>query len=252
MSDERSTGSPAEGALQFDRAEHTQETAGLSCAMCGTPLLHQYYDANGKHLCEVCRHKVDEVLATRPGAVGFLKALIGGLGGAVVGAGVYYAVLAITNYELSIIAILVGWLVGNGVRWGAQGKGGWAYQTLAVFLTYMAIVSTYIPMIIKGIQEHSEQGTAAAAPADPAAKPASNGPGGAAPLKAVEARPTPSVGQFLLAAVFLLGIAAAAPFLAGFENILGLVIIGIGVWQAWKINRRPTVEIFGPYEVGRS
>src|SRR4051794_32113703 len=149
MSDERSIGSPAEGTLQFDRAEHTQEATGLSCAMCSTPLLHQYYDANGKHVCEVCRHKVDAVLAARPGAAGFFKALAGGLGGAVLGAGVYYAVLAITNYELSIIAILVGWLVGNGVRWGTRGKGGRAYQALAVFLTYMAIVSTYIPMIVK-------------------------------------------------------------------------------------------------------
>jgi hypothetical protein len=252
MSDERSTGSPAEGALQFDRAEHTQEAAGLSCAMCGTPLLHQYYDANGKHVCEVCRHKVEAVLAARPGAAGFFKALIGGLGGAAVGAGVYYAVLAITHYELSIIAILVGWLVGNGVRWGAQGKGGWAYQTLAVFLTYMAIVSTYIPMIIKGIQEGAEQTTTAAAPVDPTAKPASNGSGGATPLKAVEARPTPSAGQLFLTAVLLLGFAAMAPFLGGFQNILGIVIIGIGVWQAWKINRRPTLDISGPYEVGRS
>src|SRR6185295_11581589 len=130
-------------------------------------------------------------------------------------------------------------------RWGAQGKGGWVYQSLAVFLTYMAIVSTYIPMLVKGIQEHSEETTAAAAPAAPAAKPAAGGPGEATPLKTVEVRPTPSVGQFLLAGVFLLGIAAAAPFLAGFENILGIVIIGIGVWQAWKINRRPTLEVFG-------
>src|SRR5262245_22977186 len=96
MSDERSTDPSAEGALQFDRAEHTQETVGLSCALCGTPLLHQYYDANGKHLCEVCRHKVEAVFAARPGAKGFFKALMAGLGGAAVGAGIYYAVLAIT------------------------------------------------------------------------------------------------------------------------------------------------------------
>jgi hypothetical protein len=251
MSDERSTGSPAEGALQFDRAEHTQEAAGLSCAMCGTPLLHQYYDANGKHLCEVCRHKVEAVLAARPGAVGFFKALIGGLGGAAVGAGVYYAVLAITNYELSIIAILVGWLVGNGVRWGAQGKGGWAYQTLAVVLTYMAIVSTYIPMMIKGFEESSEKDRpAATAPAEPAAAQAS-AVGATSPSPA-GARPARSVGRSFLGILLLLGIAAIVPFLGGFRNILGIVIIGIGVWQAWKINRRPTIEIFGPYEVGRS
>jgi len=42
-----------------------------------------------------------------------------------------------------------------------------------------------------------------------------------------------------------------APFLAGFENILGLVIIGFALFQAWKMNRRAPLAISGPYAVGR-
>ena len=39
----------------------------------------------------------------------------------------------------------------------------------------------------------------------------------------------------------------ALPFLGGFANILGLVIIGIGVYEAWKINRRVPLVIAGPF-----
>ena len=29
----------------------------------------------------------------------------------------------------------------------------------------------------------------------------------------------------------------------------GLIIIGIGVYEAWKINRRPQMKLTGPYRV---
>ena len=41
----------------------------------------------------------------------------------------------------------------------------------------------------------------------------------------------------------------AAPFLAGFENIIGLLIIAIGLYEAWKLNQRLVVNITGPFEV---
>ncbi|MFY9823467.1 MAG: hypothetical protein WAM82_18950 [Thermoanaerobaculia bacterium] len=246
MSEEPSTNSPAEGALQFDRAEPTDATTEWSCAMCSRPLVNQYYDINGKSLCDDCRLRVETTLKTRPGAAGFLKALAAGIGAALLGSAIYYGVRAVSGYELSLIAILVGWLVGKAVRWGAQGKGGWAYQTLAVFLTYMSIVSSYVPLIIKSFEERAAKSHAVTAPADATgtAKPA---------VAAAQAQPPASplgkVGRFLLALIFLLGFAAAIPFLAGAKNIIGIVIIAIGVWEAWKLNRAPALNITGPYEI---
>jgi hypothetical protein len=52
--------------------------------------------------------------------------------------------------------------------------------------------------------------------------------------------------------VVLLALAAAAPFLAGFENVIGLVIIGFALYQAWQMNRRVPMTINGPYAVGRA
>ena len=38
-----------------------------------------------------------------------------------------------------------------------------------------------------------------------------------------------------------------APFLGGFENIIGIIIIGIGLYEAWKLNRRVELTISGPH-----
>ena len=59
-------------------------------------------------------------------------------------------------------------------------------------------------------------------------------------------------GTIALGLVALVAIAVVAPFLAGFENILGLVIIGFALFQAWKMNRRVPLAISGPYAVGRA
>jgi hypothetical protein len=116
-------------------------------------------------------------------------------------------VLALSGYEIGIIAIAVGWLVGKGVRWGSGGRGGPLYQALAIGLTYLAIVATYIGMALKGFS------------ADEASPPI----------------------------LIILIVGLALPFLAGFQNIIGLVIIGIGLYEAWKINRRVPLAISGPF-----
>lgn len=50
-----------------------------------------------------------------------------------------------------------------------------------------------------------------------------------------------------LALLFLLS--AAAPILAGFENFMGWIIIGIALYEAWKLNRRPPLLLRGPLPV---
>lgn len=42
----------------------------------------------------------------------------------------------------------------------------------------------------------------------------------------------------------------AAPFLAGASNIIGLIIIGFGLWEAWRYARVPPLDIAGPFELG--
>jgi hypothetical protein len=251
--------------LQLERADFAQaDPEGHVCRVCSTPLHDHYYEINGQATCERCRYEVEKSFQTRGGAGGFLKALALGLGGGLIGAGVYYAVLTLAHLEVGLISILVGWLVGKGVHKGSRGKGGWVYQTLAVGITYLCIVSTYIPMIIQGFREIEPKGKpAASAPAQAGSASSSASPdakavpvqtGAAASTKSTggdgEEEDAPGAGDVVLAFGALLLIAAAAPFLQGAQNILGILIIGFGLYQAWQLNRRTELSIAGPFRVG--
>ena len=40
------------------------------------------------------------------------------------------------------------------------------------------------------------------------------------------------------------------PFLGGFENVIGWLIIGFGMWQAWQQNRPSALTVTGPHALG--
>ena len=251
-----------EKPLRFDQAQFgTAAPAALGCAACGRPLRDSYYEVNGKTACERCQAEVQLGRSEGSPFGRFLRASVFGLGAGAVGAAIWYAVRAATGFEVGLIAIVVGVMVGGAVRKGARGRGGWAYQGLAMFLTYASIVSTYVPEVTKGLlasintsKEHAKS-AAATAPAKPTqaamvAAPAP-APASAAP---VDSAPKPSLGRLALAVtalgVVVFAIAFAAPFLAGLQNVMGIFIIAIGVYEAWKINRRVPFTITGPYRVG--
>jgi hypothetical protein len=193
------------------------------CGFCRQPIHGVYYQVGDRVACERCRADVEIALGQGSGPSRFLRASLYGTGAGAVGAGIWYAIRALTDYEIGIIAILVGFMVGAAVRKGSNGRGGWLYQTLAVVLTYAAIVSTYVPFILKGMLEGPE-----------------GSPTG----------PAPGLLGIALVAVVVFAIACAAPFLGGFENIVGIFIIAIGLYEAWKINRRLPIPISGPFRVG--
>ncbi len=193
--------------LQFDSAEPAGTPAAVACANCGAAITHEYHLANQTVLCGRCRLALERAWQSGSGAGRFSRAIVFGAGGAALGALVYYAVLAITNLEIGLIAILVGWLVGRAVRKGSGERGGLKYQVLAVGLTYLAIVTTYIPFIRRALDDQ-------------------------------------------VSGVALLVLAVMAPFVAGFRNIIGLLIIGFALYQAWIMNRRARLTFSGPYKVG--
>lgn len=255
------------GGLQFDRAEFERpRPATPACAACGQAVWNVYYAVNGQVLCERCKTEV-ELQANQGSRAGrFLRAAVYGIGAGAVGAGVWYAVRATTGYELGIIAIGVGFFVGGAVRKGSNGRGGWRYQALAMFLTYASIVSTYVPEIMTEFLKRADkdpQATTTPGPA-PSAGLASPAPAldtPAATLAATTAPPDPGNGSEpmgpgrALAAValflaFIVAIAFAAPFLGGFGNIMGIAIIGIALYEAWKMNKKASLEITGPHVVG--
>lgn len=243
---------PAQDSLQFERAEPAGGGSDepVICAACAKQIDGVFYVVNGAKHCRECKEQVEARPAIKRGVKAVARGALFGFGAALLGTLIYYAVLALSGYEIGWIAIIVGWVVGKAVHRGAYGMGGWKLQAVAVGLTYCSIVASYVPLVLKEAiaQQEKEQKKAAAqtgavatpqpaaaASAGTAGSPASGSAGGA-------------LLGFLIGVAILFLFALAIPFLAGLSNILGLLIIFFGLFEAWKLNRAPQLQIAGPFE----
>jgi hypothetical protein len=236
--------------LQFQTAEPVEgaATGEVTCLACGTALA-AYWDVNGRPACERCKNAVLEARRASH-VVPLLKAAGLGVVAAAVGALLYYAVAEITGYEIGLISIVVGLLVGFAVRKGSGGRGGWRYQALAMFLCYAAICGTYLPRVLEAAkQSEPRNGPVAAAAQGSASTPAVPEPGASTPPPVAAAPASVGLGEFLQAVGMLVALTLALPFLAGFENLMGLLIIGIALFEAWKVNKAPPFSLSGPFTV---
>src|SRR5918992_379092 len=142
--------------MQLDRAEFDEQQPAAVCATCATALRDQYYEANGSMVCTACRSQMQA--STDHGTRGsrIVRALGAGGLAALAGSLLYWGILAVTGYEFGLIAVVVGVAVGKAVNWGSRGKGGWRYQALAMALTYLAMVSAYVPLLVAEIRKPPE------------------------------------------------------------------------------------------------
>lgn len=242
---------PTELDLRFDERDSSPQ-APPSCSACGAAIASSYYEAGGAVVCPPCKEATEQHAAAGGGTGRMARAALYGLGGAIAGAALYYAIVALTGYEIGLVAIAVGWLVGRAVQIGSAERGGRLYQGLAVLLTYLAIVSTYVPFIVGSVT--GDTAAVAEAPQDSGLA-TGTGAGGAAGADAGAAESAPPAMDPVSVAAglgFLLLIAMAAPFLAGFENIIGIAIIGFALFQAWQMNARRKLVFTGPYAIGGS
>lgn len=258
--------------LQFDRIETTHPSGdpaalpSVTCAVCGRPVGTTYFTANGKPICASCRDVVTSSAATPRSAGPLLLAGLFGLGAAVAGAAIYYAVIAIANLEIGIVAILIGYMVGWAVRRGAGGRGGRRFQILAVALTYWAVGLAYAPLAFKQMVGSDTKNTSASAlTTDSAAGPTigdrlADGTQTAvanaadSTAKTTLADKEVSGSQALKAIGALALLVFALPVLTVFGSLpFGLIsalIIFIGMRQAWRMTAAPQLAISGPYRVG--
>jgi hypothetical protein len=204
-----------------------------------------YYVANGHIVCDKCRRSV-EADWNRGGAAGrFGKALVLGILATIACSVVWYLVLKATDSQWGILAVVVGLVVGGAVRKGSNGRGGWRYQTLAIFLTYTAIVTSYIPIIIEGMRERSAEVTKASTPnkAQPV-RPVADSTVSTANASTTTGKIGPL--GFVIGILVLLAILYATPF---FTGLIGILIVGFALYEAWKLNRRAELRVSGPHHV---
>ena len=95
--------------LQRDYAEVNKTIDKIvSCASCMKNIKDTYYKISERILCKLYCDKEKVNYNSSSGISRFSKALGRGFVAALIGAGIYYGVLALTGYEVGLIAILVG------------------------------------------------------------------------------------------------------------------------------------------------
>jgi hypothetical protein len=167
----------------------------------------------------------------------FARTGLYGLGATIAGAVLYYAIIAITDFEIGIVAIAIGYMVGYAVRAGARGRGGRRFQVLALALTYWAVGLAYTPLAFRGMSEQSE-GQAQTTPASPASD----------STDAADADVNiPFAVAFLLVFSLALPVLVVAGSMPG--GLISAAIIAFGMHQAWRMTAAPQVQITGPYRI---
>ncbi|MGQ0640811.1 MAG: hypothetical protein ACT4P6_08605 [Gemmatimonadaceae bacterium] len=253
---------PGNDELQFDRVSASGESAAprdaIVCAACAAAVRTWYYDVDGAPHCAGCKQKVERSngpvrdwgLTFRAGAFGF--------GAAIAGAIIYYGVIAITNFEIGIVALLIGWMVGFSIRKGANGRGGRRLQVAGAALTYFAVALAYMPLVIKGAAEKAKVATQESAVSADSTQESSAEPNAVAdPDAALLSTPAADAKVHPIFAVgALVALTFALPVMVVFgtlpSGLISALIIGIGMRQAWTMTRASDMTIGGPFKVGRS
>lgn len=240
---------PPPETLQFQHAEPLPEVtrsaeSGPRCVVCKRATGNTYFHAQGQVICPLCADRIQSGQQA-PAPVSLARAFLYGAGAALGGCILYATVSIVTGLEIGLIAIVVGVMVGKAIRHASRGLGGRPQQILAVVLTYFAITTSYIPVLLYHFAKNPQmlqQGQAKR-------QQTQGRPAAAAPSTVTTSRARPSFGGVVL---LLLLLAAAAPFLSlgsGVSGLITLFIIFIGLQRAWKLTGRSEILVMGPYEV---
>ena len=121
-----------------------------TCANCGaaipegeeTVIRGKDKKAPGVTICSNCASQIESAFQAETEGPNLLGAALFGLGAAVIGCLVWYGVVVVTNYQLGIIAVGIGWLVAQAVILGSGRKRGPALQAISVVITLLAMVAS--------------------------------------------------------------------------------------------------------------
>jgi hypothetical protein len=263
---------PSAAPLQFDRAVHVDPSAApaLQCARCTTPIAGAYYRDGDAMLCAGCGEARQRTAAPDRSLGTLVRAAVLGVGAAVLGALLYYGVMAYLELEIGIVAIAIGWLVGRAVARATRGRSARRHRGVALTLTYLSVAMAYAPFAIKEWKDGKDATPTAKAAADSAATSApGSGTATAAARASADSTPTAATrsapaatkdadaltaGRVALALLVVSGLLLALPVMAALGSmpggLLSILIIGFGMRQAWTIAGASNAVVTGPYAIG--
>jgi hypothetical protein len=227
----------SDGVPQFATAEYSGKASETKCKACGNLISGAYYQINGARVCSNCAQQIKDT-TPKDSHTAFGRGVLFGIGGAILGLGIYVGFALATGLIAGLISLAVGFIVGKAIVMGSGGVGGRRYQVAAVLLTYIAVSLAAVPI---AVSQHMKQRSAQAqaqgsdslANSPKVSGSASNSP----KMSAAKA-----VGMLAL-------IGLASPFLAlsnPMQGIIGLIILFVGIRIAWRMTATRQVSILGP------
>lgn len=135
---------------KFDVVDAVTPVGTAPCAECRVAIVDTYYESDEGIVCAACHARITAAPAVEPHGRQFSRTLGFGVVAALIVAAVYFGLLAAMGREMSLALVLVGFVVGKAVRVGSRRRGGRRAQWLALGLTYLAMVMTYVPFVLKG------------------------------------------------------------------------------------------------------
>ena len=186
------------------------------CRLCSSPLATEYYRVRGQPACASCAAAARGGGQSGQSNAAFTRALLFGIGAALVGLAGYAAFTITTHLYVGYVALGVGYIVARAMRFGSGGLGGRPYQIAAVVLTYLAIALAEIPIILWQVK--------ARIPA----------------------------GHMFAVAMRLLPVGLESPILEMRSPVHGLinaVILFVGLQIAWRGTAATRVAVEGPFRL---
>jgi hypothetical protein len=247
---------PASPTPQFATAEYAG--SGDICKSCNQPISGSYYRINGSLACERCTTQLQTQLP-KDNHASFVRALMFGIGAAILGLIGYAAFSIITGIQIGYISLAVGWLIGKAMRTGSRGIGGLRYQIAAALFTYAAVSMAAIPIYLAQVNKlkATKPPQVQTAPATPGASTGdseSDESASSSGTAAATAHPKPRINPFVaIGLLALLGL--ASPFLElqdPFHGVIGLIILFVGIRFAWQQTGAPKIDIVGPFQAARA
>jgi predicted lipid-binding transport protein (Tim44 family) len=232
---------------QFATAEYASAPGSEICKSCNRAISGSYYRVNGALACSDCATTLQNQIPKDSHPL-FVRGLLFGLGGALLGLILYSTFSIITGIEIGYLSLAVGYLVGKAIHMGSRGMAGRRYQIVAVALTYAAVSLSAVPI---GLYEYGKEKKAASSAssqsgAEGNAKSSQDDPEEKAIAKDESAGP--GIAK-ILGTLLLYGL--ASPFL-GLENpahgAIGIFILFIGVRIAWQLTAEKKLDILGPFQ----
>jgi uncharacterized protein (DUF983 family) len=210
---------------QFATAEYSPNTPDLKCAACRQPIGGTYFQIRSAPVCAACTEKLRSQIPKDSHAA-FVRALLFGIGGAVVGLALYVTVALATGLVIGFVSLAVGYIIGKAMHMGSGGVGGRRYQVVAVLLTYFAVSMSAVPIAIEQSRLHHRDQT-----------------------QETTTQPEAPVNLARTLAV-LAWVGLASPFLDlqdPVHGLIGLVILFVGLRFAWQFTAGRTLKVSGPY-----